>query len=149
MGRDEPAQRRRRQRVQILDRAGRARHDRGGELLGAEPDPDYPEVSVARPSLPDPVARDERPQRVRRRAAPLVAPALGLGGGAHGGADAVEVAQELPPGSLDLAAGLAARGHQRAADQGERRDQEERARDPGDRVGPAAGEQVGDRAEPG
>ena len=49
---DEPAQRHRAHRLQVLDRLGLRRDQRGGQLLRAEPDPDLAEVGVARAGAP-------------------------------------------------------------------------------------------------
>ena len=148
VGGDEPPQRGGRQRIEVLDRPGLGGNQGRGELLAADADPDGAEVVVVGAALPQPLGRRHRPERVRGRAAPLLAVALGLRDPPDPVAAAGEVAQELPALLLHLPPVLRAGRQQRPDHHGQRRDQEERTRHVGDRVG-RAGQQVGDRTQPG
>ena len=69
VGPDEPAQRDRAHRLQVLDRLGLRRDDLHGQPLRAERHPDLAEVVVGDPPLPQPAGRGDRPERVRARGA--------------------------------------------------------------------------------
>ena len=136
VGPDEPAERARTQRIEILGRLGLRRHQPDRELLGAGAEPEAAEIGVLRPAFPHPgplVGRHHPPQRGRLRAGPLQRVPLGAGRPPHVAPDLAEVAQvvtalavqpelavALAPGQLAERHPAHAQAHRAAADPAQR-----------------------------
>ncbi len=103
----QPVQRGRRRRVDVVDRRALGRHQLEGQRLGAQAVADLEEQGVGGPDLPDPrPLLGERRQRGRVGVVPGERAALLARGLAGHGADVGEVAEVLGAGAGDLLVAL-------------------------------------------
>jgi hypothetical protein len=105
VGADEPPQRARAERVEVLDRLGVGRHEPDGQPVCSGADADLREILAGRAPFPDPaqVGVDEQPgQRLRVGAHPLQRLPLRRGDLAHPAPHLAQVPQVVPAGAVQL-----------------------------------------------
>ena len=143
----EPAQRHRRDRLEVLDRLGLRADQPHVQTLRPVPDADQQVVGVAAAALPQPGAHRDAPQRGRVGVVPLRRGALLLGDRADPAAHLLEVALVVAPVAVELAALLAGRAAHAAHRHAGHRQRHHPAGDVGDRRPAAAGDEQ--RGRPG
>ena len=102
---DEPPQRARAERVEVLDRLGVGRHEPDRQPVRPGSDADLGEVIAGRAPFPDPPqlgVDEQRRERARIGADPLQRLPLRRGGRAHPAPDLAQVAQVVPAHAVQL-----------------------------------------------